>query len=421
MMKKVVFICVCLMGLVFTNGFHFYSSEALSVKKFSDIKDSHWAQSAIYQMAEKGVVSGFPDGTFRPDAVITADQFITMMIMVHTEIYEGGVRDWSTKWWDTLNLYNQSELVRQKFDFKSSKTEYWAQSYINQAINMGFLKLSDGIFDGNYKKLLTRENAAFLLDEWLSFYEQSDSVRYVELAKNGITDYYAISERVNQYVLKTVIKGVLRGYPDNTFRPNRFVTRAEAITIMQSLSDRKTRNPYKPDLTGTFNTSLTWKDGSQRIVVFQTKEFLDATKIIEIAGSKTDGASRGNKMHFSFYKDDVTIDDYEKRSQHNIGLNVSPLEMGFGIGEHDDTYEFGLHINESFLAAHKEAYDTITNFLFTEEVSVFNQKVLAHLRKYKKVYPEKIDGEEYNINGRSVRMSPLLGTERITIYISEQR
>ena len=45
---------------------------------FSDI-DGHWAQDAINQAANQGIVSGYPDGTFRPDNNITRSEAISII------------------------------------------------------------------------------------------------------------------------------------------------------------------------------------------------------------------------------------------------------------------------------------------------------------------------------------------------------
>jgi|GEM_PF-2582731 S-layer homology domain. len=46
---------------------------------FKDTK-GHWAEAAIKTAVEKGYVSGYTDGTFKPDATITGEEFITMMV-----------------------------------------------------------------------------------------------------------------------------------------------------------------------------------------------------------------------------------------------------------------------------------------------------------------------------------------------------
>ncbi|WP_231571170.1 S-layer homology domain-containing protein [Gordoniibacillus kamchatkensis] len=39
--------------------------------RFSDVANAYWAYSAIARAAHAGVIDGYPDGTFRPDAAIT--------------------------------------------------------------------------------------------------------------------------------------------------------------------------------------------------------------------------------------------------------------------------------------------------------------------------------------------------------------
>lgn len=45
---------------------------------FPDIQ-GHWAQSFIQSLAARGVIRGFPDGTFRPDEPVTRAQFAAMI------------------------------------------------------------------------------------------------------------------------------------------------------------------------------------------------------------------------------------------------------------------------------------------------------------------------------------------------------
>ncbi|MBR4015370.1 MAG: S-layer homology domain-containing protein, partial [Anaerotignum sp.] len=45
---------------------------------FSDVKESHWAYKQI-ATASKGLVSGYPDGTFRPDQPITRAEAVSIL------------------------------------------------------------------------------------------------------------------------------------------------------------------------------------------------------------------------------------------------------------------------------------------------------------------------------------------------------
>ena len=47
-------------------------------KTFTDVPVNQWYAKAVMTLAGKGVISGYPDGTFKPDASITRAEFVTM-------------------------------------------------------------------------------------------------------------------------------------------------------------------------------------------------------------------------------------------------------------------------------------------------------------------------------------------------------
>ena len=56
------------------------------IKTFSDVPTDHWAYAAITSAAEKGWVNGYSDGTFRPDNAITRAEVvkITNAVLMRT-------------------------------------------------------------------------------------------------------------------------------------------------------------------------------------------------------------------------------------------------------------------------------------------------------------------------------------------------
>jgi hypothetical protein len=45
---------------------------------FPDIA-GHWAEQTIIRLVEKGVIKGYPDGTIRPDDIITRGEFAALL------------------------------------------------------------------------------------------------------------------------------------------------------------------------------------------------------------------------------------------------------------------------------------------------------------------------------------------------------
>ena len=58
---------------------------------YSDVSDSHWANSYINKITGLGAFSGYEDGTFRPDNVITYQEFTKTVACRRLFLYEGGI------------------------------------------------------------------------------------------------------------------------------------------------------------------------------------------------------------------------------------------------------------------------------------------------------------------------------------------
>ncbi len=82
---------------------------------FRDIKN-HWAQNVIQELAMKRIITGFPDGTFQPDAKISRAQYAAMLVQAFNP---------------DLKLKSQN--------FPDVKSDFWAKDLIQQAYRSGFL------------------------------------------------------------------------------------------------------------------------------------------------------------------------------------------------------------------------------------------------------------------------------------------
>ena len=47
--------------------------------KFKDVPETHWAYKAIEELAEKGILNGYEDGTFKPDNPVTRAEIATIV------------------------------------------------------------------------------------------------------------------------------------------------------------------------------------------------------------------------------------------------------------------------------------------------------------------------------------------------------
>ena len=165
---------------------------------FTDIS-GHWAEDYITSMIYKNVVNGFGDQTFRPDAMINCDAFIKMVVAMLGE--------------------------------KASETDgYWAEPWINKAIELGLLL--DGEID-NYDRPITRAEMAMISARALGDFKNSG------ISIDEITDYNDITDYFKPFILEAYYRGIIFGYDDGSFRPDNNATRAEGIAILTRIYEQK--------------------------------------------------------------------------------------------------------------------------------------------------------------------------------------
>lgn len=98
-------------------------------KTFSDVPESHWAYEAISSAAEKGWINGYPDGTFRPENAITRAEAVTLAnAVLQRECDEAFVAD------------HLSEMLT----FNDLSDGHWAYGEIMEAANAHDYESVDG-------------------------------------------------------------------------------------------------------------------------------------------------------------------------------------------------------------------------------------------------------------------------------------
>ena len=172
--------------------------------KFSDLDSNHWAFENIMEMVRADIIIGYPDGSFRPDAVVTYGEFIKMA------------------------------TIAADFGSLPAKVgEHWALPYYNTGLN-NFLFNEFDIEKRVLDKPITRGHMALITSSVLK-YSKEYGDHSALLASIEDVDHrtpYEV-EIVRAYGLR-----ILSGYPDGSFRPHGKLTRAEAATVIARLGAR---------------------------------------------------------------------------------------------------------------------------------------------------------------------------------------
>jgi DMSO/TMAO reductase YedYZ molybdopterin-dependent catalytic subunit len=164
---------------------------------FSDTA-GHWAEDSIKELVGLGVIGGYPDGTFRPDNKITRAEFAALLVRAFKLEGQGG-----KVFADTAG--------------------HWAQDAIATAAHHGLVAGYNADTFGPDDPI-TREQLAAMM------------VRAARLspvsAEMSFKDGGSISGWARAAVATAVKSGIIKGYPDNTLRPQGHATRAEAVTVV---------------------------------------------------------------------------------------------------------------------------------------------------------------------------------------------
>ncbi|BAY12119.1 S-layer homology domain-containing protein [Calothrix sp. NIES-2098] len=176
---------------------------------FSDVSSNYWAAQFIQQLSVRGVIAGFPDGSFRPEEPVTRAQFAAM-----------------------VNKAFQKAPQRQAINFTDVPSNYWASSAIQQAYTIGFLSGYPGNrFEPN--QAIPRQQVLVSLANGLEYSPRAT----VENTLQYFNDAYNIADYARSPIAAATEKQIVVNYPNVKFlNPTATATRAQvAAFIYQAL------------------------------------------------------------------------------------------------------------------------------------------------------------------------------------------
>lgn len=181
------------------------TGEVANPAPFADTA-GHWAERHIAEAVRRGIVSGYPDGTFRPDAPITRAEFTALVARV-LRLPEPA--DWAPGYTDQAQIGD------------------WARKAIAQAAAAGIVS---GFDDGRFRpdEPLTREQMAVILARAMGLTPfPAGAAAYADAAY--------IAEWAQAAVGALREQGHMIGRGDNRFHPQAMATRAEAVVVLLQL------------------------------------------------------------------------------------------------------------------------------------------------------------------------------------------
>jgi uncharacterized surface protein with fasciclin (FAS1) repeats len=233
----------------------------------TDVSANYWASPFITALAQRNVIAGFPDGSFRPDQPVTRAQFAAMI----------------------QRAFNQNP-VRQLSPggFADVPAGYWAADAIRVAYETGFMSG----YPGNQflpEQQIPKVQAIVAITSGLG-------LTSTEAASTVLNNFYNDAASVPDYAVNSVAaatqSNIVVNYPEvRQLNPQRTLTRAEAAALLyQALVRQGQLQPVASNLPAASyivaGTTTPTQPGSTDIVSLaaSSASFSTLTSLLQTAG-----------------------------------------------------------------------------------------------------------------------------------------
>ena len=186
-MRKYFFLFITC--LIVWSGF----ATSTEAAEFTDLNSKHLFYNEMIYLKNEGVISGFTDGTFRPDERVTR---ANVAVMLGKALHLNG--------------------TAKQTPFTDVPSSHQASGYIASAVDAGIISgYSDKTFRPN--EIVSRGQMAIFL------------ARAFSLEVDAVVPFKDISQAMASYpyIKRMIAAKLTAGYSDNTFRPNQQVTRSQ--------------------------------------------------------------------------------------------------------------------------------------------------------------------------------------------------
>lgn len=167
-----------------------------ALKSFSDVAATGWYYKYVTELADAGVINGYPNGSYKPNNTVTYGEALKLI----------------------MRAAGYSE--------QKATGKHFASGYLAKA-------QADGIVTStsvDLNKAITRQQVAEL------------AARAMKLSTSNLSTSRPFTDTTNVYVQALNAAGIVEGYFANgtsTFKPNNTLTRAEAATIVWRMQNNK--------------------------------------------------------------------------------------------------------------------------------------------------------------------------------------
>lgn len=176
--------------------------------EFTDMAN-HWAAGDVSALAAEGVINGLPDGSFGPANDVTRGELAKLVLAVSGREEKGGEAAFA----DTEGT--------------------WSVKYVNGLAGVGIIRADDYPNGFQQGEEATRVEVITMLMRSMGYDRPMGEVKLTFADADGLTAEQAY------YVDCAVRRGIIKGMPDGTLKPDENISRAEVATMLRRAEEAR--------------------------------------------------------------------------------------------------------------------------------------------------------------------------------------
>lgn len=174
---------------------------------FEDMENAEWAKPAVLYLNEKNIVSGVEEKKFKPQGLVTREQFAVMLVRA-------------------FNLSDGTAVS----SFEDLPESHWAYGAVSAAYQNKVVSGISAVQFGTGENIRRCDMAVMAVKAaQIAGYELS------KIQDVSFTDFEEIPEYARESAEIMAAAGIINGYEDGSFKPFNNATRAEAAQIIYTI------------------------------------------------------------------------------------------------------------------------------------------------------------------------------------------
>ncbi len=179
---------------------------------FNDCGKNHWANTFVSALAKTGIITGYADGSYRPEKHVSREEFVKMIV-------------------SATGLYKEDA----KCEFSDVPENAWFYAYAASAKLAGIVNgVNDTSFGAGTN--ITREDVSVITARIIEKFNKT-TLAASENAETSFADNDSVSSYAKAGINALVDLKIINGFEDGKFKPKALLTRAEAAKIIYLLRE----------------------------------------------------------------------------------------------------------------------------------------------------------------------------------------